>query len=356
VNARARMVLGFVLSAVLLYFIFARLGGEGGIVEAFPRLWGNIRDANHWMLLLAVVVVTCTFPLRARRWRTILDPIAPGLPLGMLWRATAIGFGVNNVFPARVGELARAYALTRETPKVGFSGSFASLAVDRMFDAIVLVLLLIIGAFGLPLARAGESGPPVATYITGALVLVALMLAGLYAVVIFPARIISLYELFARRVAPRFEARGRSMLLSFAAGLGVLRSPRRFAAVFAWTVLHWLVNAAAFWIAFRAFGINVPFTAALFVQGIVALGVSLPSTPGYLGIFQAAAIIGLQAFGVTEAQAAGWAFGYWAASYIPITAIGMFYFVRMGLSLATIRAAASGDPDPNVRPAPGVRA
>src|SRR5918912_383184 len=62
--------------------------------------------------------------------------------LGPLWRAVAVGMMVNNTVPARAGEVARAYALTREWPRVPFSASFASLAVDRLFDAIVLFGLM----------------------------------------------------------------------------------------------------------------------------------------------------------------------------------------------------------------------
>ena len=85
------------------------------------------------------------FPLRARRWRTILDPVAPKLPLGPLWRSMAIGMMVNNVVPLRAGEFARAFALTREVPAVSFSTALASLVVDRVFDAIVVLLLLAVG-------------------------------------------------------------------------------------------------------------------------------------------------------------------------------------------------------------------
>src|SRR4051812_12418445 len=83
---------------------------------------------------------TAIFALRARRWRTILEPVAGKLSFGPLWRATAIGMMVNNVVPARAGEIARAFALTREE-RVPFPTSLASLAVDRLFDAVVLLLL-----------------------------------------------------------------------------------------------------------------------------------------------------------------------------------------------------------------------
>src|SRR4029453_7341367 len=82
-------------------------------------------------------------PLGAIRWRIILGPVAPDVPIGPLWRAIAVGMMVNNVYPARLGEIARAYALTRETSRVSLTSAVASLAVDRVFDALTLMLLLV---------------------------------------------------------------------------------------------------------------------------------------------------------------------------------------------------------------------
>jgi uncharacterized protein (TIRG00374 family) len=150
---------------------------------------------------------------------------------------------------------------------------------------------------------------------------------------------ISLFELFARRVAPRIEARGRDILLAFASGLSVLRSPVRFLAVLWWTLLHWLLNALAFWIAFRAVGIVAPFSAALFLQGIIAFGVALPQAPGFFGMFETAARVGLGVFGISATSAVTWALAFHVLSFIPITLMGAVYFARMGISFSELNAA-----------------
>jgi uncharacterized protein (TIRG00374 family) len=256
----------------------------------------------------------------------------------MLWRATTIGAMVNNVVPARAGEFARAYALTRETPRVGFAGSLASLAVDRLFDAIVILSLMLLAmldpAFGRdasPTARAlATSGA-----LTGAVGL-GVVFVGLYALVFFPARLIGLFELFARRVAPRIEERGRAILQSFAEGLGVLRHPARFAAVLWWTVLHWALQAFSFWLGFEAVGLEVPFTAALLVQGLIAIGVALPAAPGFFGQFELAAKAGLALYAVGGDLAVSWAIGYHLLTFVPVTLIGAFYFARLGLRLGDV--------------------
>jgi uncharacterized protein (TIRG00374 family) len=333
-----RGALGLVLSAALLVWTLR------GVSVA--DVWGVLRGSNLTLFLLSTACATVIFPLRARRWRVILDPVAGHLPFGMLWRSTAVGMMVNNVVPARAGEIARAYALTRETSRVTFSASFASLAVDRLFDALVVLMLMVAAMFDprFP-GHTIIGGQPIARWAGLSAVAVAGLMGALYLIVFFPTWIISLYEVFVRRVAPRLEARGKEALLAFAAGLGVLRSPRRFATVFGWTLLHWLTNGAAFYIGFRAVGIDVPVSAAFFLQGLIAIGVAVPASPGFFGVFEALGRAGLAVYGVGNTLAVSWAIGYHVLSFIPITVLGSIYFVRLGLHFSELRqTTATSDP------------
>jgi glycosyltransferase 2 family protein len=329
--------LGILLSVALLWYAFHGI--------EWAQVGVEIRRANVWLLLLSAVAATGIFPLRARRWRTILDPVEPNLPFGPLWRATAIGMMVSNIVPARAGELARAYALSRDVRRVPFSTAFASLAVDRVFDAVI-VLMLMFGAMLLPSFPAGAASS-VARYAIGGVVFVVAVIVVLYLIVFLPERIISLFELLARRVAPPFEARGRAILVSFASGLSVLRSPRRFVTVFWWALLHWLLNALAFWIAFVAVGVPAPFGMALFTQGIIAIGVAVPSSPGFFGAFEAFAKLALGVYGISQTAALTWAMGFHLLSFIPITLIGAYYFARAGLTFAELSNAGTGGSPPN---------
>jgi uncharacterized protein (TIRG00374 family) len=326
-----KTALGIALSAGLLVWT---LRGESP-----SDIWAVISKSNVPLLVVAAVVATAVFPLRAIRWRVILEPVAPNLPVVQLWRATAVGMMVNNIYPARLGEIARAYALTRETNRVSLTSAVASLAVDRVFDALTLMLLLV-GAMLAPEFPRGitVAGEPVqraaALFAAGAVFL----FIALYVIVTFPQYLVRLYAAAVGRVAPRLVHRGSTIIHAFSEGLGVLRSPRRFAAVFFWALVHWLVNALAFWIGFKAVGIDVPFSAANFLQGIIAIGVALPSSPGFFGVFEAAAKVGLEVYGVTGGLAVSWAIGYHVLSFIPITVIGLYYFARLGLHFSDFKA------------------
>lgn len=323
-----RSTIGIALSAVLLWWTLRDV--------SLAVVWRELAQASVPLFLASTVCATLIFPLRAIRWRVILEPVAPGQPLGALWRSTAIGMMANNVLPARAGEIARAYALTKQT-KVPFATSIASLAVDRLFDMLVLLLLAVV-AFVDPAfpSEARIAGQTMGSLAQGSIVFVAALLAALYALAFFPSQIVRLFELFARRVSPTIEERGKAVLISFSSGLSVLRSPGRFTVVLAWTVAHWLLNAFAFWLGFKAVGISLPFSAALFLQTLIAVGVALPSAPGFFGFFEKLATVGLGIYGVGADRATSWAIGFHILSFIPITLIGLWYFTRLDIHLKEI--------------------
>jgi uncharacterized protein (TIRG00374 family) len=326
---RFRAALGVVLSAALIYWTLRGIS-PSEVARVLSR-------ADPLLFAAAIFCATAIFALRARRWRTILEPVAAKIPFGPLWRATAIGMMVNNVVPARAGEIARAYALTKEAP-VPFPTALASLAVDRLFDAIVLLLLAATALLDPALSNAQTlAGRSLGSFAAGAGMIVVVLLAGLYALVFFPRQLLRLFELFARRVSPAVEERGRAVLETFMRGLSVLRSPGRFAAVFGWTLAHWLLNALGFWLAFKAVGIGAPFSAALFLQAFIALGTAVPALPGFFGVFEYMAVQGLAVYGVSQQQAATWAIGYHLFSFIPITLIGAYYFARLGVRLRDLQ-------------------
>lgn len=330
-KGRLRSTLGIALSAVLLWWTLRDV--------SLTVVWSELQRSNLGLFLIAACLGTIIFPIRAARWRTILSPIAD-VPMGPLWRSTAIGMMVNNVIPARAGEIARAFALTRET-RIPFSSALASLAVDRVFDGLTVLLLAAVAMLdpAFP-SSATIAGQPLSSWAAGSGIIVIIAMGGLYSLVFFPAFLVRLFELFARKVAPAIEEKGRTALYSFSQGLSVLRNPGHFFAVLAWALLHWLVNALAFWVGMKAVGIDVPYSAVLFIQALIALGVAVPSAPGFFGLFEKLAVMSLALFAVGAPAATSWAIGYHILSFIPITVIGAFYFFRLGLHFREIQSSA----------------
>lgn len=319
-----RTALGVVLSALLLWYTM-----KGTSVSA---VWAVLSKSSMPLWIACMIFATAIFPLRARRWQALLAPVYGRLPFGSLWEATAIGMMATNILPLRAGEFARAFALSRAEPQVKFTAAFASVAVDRLFDGTVVLLLMLLAT----LDPAFPSQQPIgdhtlAFYLKPTAAFLGIVLTGLVLFVIMPDRVFAISDAIMRRVAPRFEPKVRGLLEGFVSGLHVLRSPKLLAEVFFWTVLHWLCNAFAFWLGFQALHLNAPLSAGLLIQGLVAIGVSIPSTPGFFGPFELAGKAGLAVYGVSSASAVGWVLGFHVLSFIPITIMGVWYLTRMKL-------------------------
>jgi len=316
-------VIGLVVSVALLAWVLHGISLDDIVAHA--------RRADPFLLVSAVVLATATFPIRTIRWLLILrDGDGRRLPWRPLWHATAIGFMANNLLPARAGEVARAYVARRQLP-VRFTTAFASIGVERVFDALVMLALmaLAIAAPSFP-AHTSVGGRSLSGLAVGAAALFGGLLVLALIVVHRPAPWLSLIGRLSRRLAHWADG--------IIAGLAVLKHPGRFAAVVLWSLVLWLVNAAAFAVCFRAFGLTIPLEAALLLQGIIGFGVAVPSTPGFVGVFEAATRITLAIYGVDATLAVSYALTYHITTFLPITLLGLWSLSRLHLRLGELRA------------------
>lgn len=323
-----KAAVGIAISAAALYFTFRRMELAGVMVE--------LRAADPLLLGASAAVVTFVFWVRAWRWRAILAPVRD-TAFRSRFAATTIGFMGNNLLPARVGEFLRAYALSR-TEGVSIVASLASLVVERLFDAVMVIGLLFLAMSlpDFPAVSAGE-GTRYAGYARGAGILVVVLIVLLLGLVFMPRQAVALVE----RIVLVFPDSVRrpivSALEAFLTGVGILRDPRLLLRATGWSVVLWLFNAVGFWIAFHAFGLPLPFTAALFFQSAIALAVSVPSGPAFVGVYHGAAVFVLaNMWGAPTAAAGAFAVGFHIAGFIPVTLIGLYFAWRMGLSVREV--------------------
>jgi uncharacterized protein (TIRG00374 family) len=322
-------LLGIGISAALLYWSFRG--------THWSDIVGYLRTANIWPVVLGVVTATTTFVLRLFRWRLLLRAEdGTALPPTPLWHALAMGFMANNVLPFRMGELVRTFAAARLT-RVRFTASLASVAVERLFDALTVILLMAVGLFvtGIPAGtKVGGVGINRIALVGGLVSVGGLIAGGL--VVAFPL----LAERVARALVPSQKIADKlvGIIEGIRLGLSALRSPGRIAAIIAWSFAVWLVNALSFYLMFGAFGITVDFAGALVMQGLIMFGVAVPAAPGYVGLFEAPIILVLGLYGLSSGLALTYALTYHITTFIPITLLGAWSVMRTGIGLGQLRS------------------
>lgn len=296
----------------------------------------HVAAAKPAPLLAAVVLATLTFPLRLIRWRLLLrGDRGQAYPAGPLWHAVALGFMANNVLPLRAGELVRAYAASR-LAGIRFATVLSSIAVERIFDGLTVVALLSLALLTPDLPASISVGGVSVAHVAqmgGVVGGVALLVAILFLTAPLAA------ERLVRRVLPwqRLADRIVGLIEEIRQGLIVLRTPARLLAVLFWSLVLWLGNALAFYVGFWSFDIPVSYAGALLLQGLLVLGISIPSTPGFFGPFEAVIVAVLGLYGVPRDLAFSYAIAYHLASFVPITLMGLWSLTRTPDGLRGLR-------------------
>lgn len=300
----------------------------------------HLRAAEPGSLVAAVVIATLTFPLRLVRWRLLFRRENGGAyPVAPLWHAIAVGFMANNLLPLRAGELVRSYTASR-LAGARFTAVLSSVAVERIFDAISIVALLTLALLSPDLPPSVTvGGTSVAQLARAAGVVAAAGLCVAIAIVAAPLAA----ERLVRRLAWSSRAADRivSLIEGIRQGLSVLRTPGRLAAVVFWSLVLWLVNALGFYVGFAAFHIPVSYLGALLMQGLLILGISIPSTPGFFGPFEAVIVAVLALYGVPHDVAFSYAIAFHVTSFIPITLLGLWSLTRIPGGFKGLRPIAS---------------
>jgi uncharacterized protein (TIRG00374 family) len=267
---------------------------------------------------------------RAIRWRYLFPPRTE--PPGLV-AANMIGYMANNVLPLRAGEFVRVYVAARHLRAArGRSAgeslwlAGATVVVERLLDSLTLVLIMAVLIFVIPVPRALEYAAAII------LALDAVAAGTLIALAVAPAPTRRVVARLTRRwpSLSRRAERGVDMVLL---GLEGVRCRAHLAPLLAWTVLIWVMGAIGAWFLLRAVHLDLALTAGWTVMAFVGFGISIPSAPGYVGVWHAAAVLGLAIFGVSQAVAVSYAVLYHASQFVPITLIGWLFLVREHVSL-----------------------
>jgi glycosyltransferase 2 family protein len=314
----AVMIFGLVASVVFLYF--ALRGIE------FHEIWATLKKTNPALAFVPLIFVACTVCLSSYKWSKIAGT---GVRFREALVAMLIGLFVNNVLPARLGEVAKGYVLSRKT-NLSLTYSLASVVLDRFFDLTGLLLLALLF---FPRAQLPHAVSRAIYGVISVLVLCILMI------------ILLSRETIANRLTRRLTRIERSFLsgigrriIEVQENLKRISSPLTIIYLVITAGCAWLCSSVALFSVILDLGIHsVSFKAMPFVTALLAFGVSMPSSPGYVGVYQFVLIYLLSIFGVPKYEGFAISVLYQASWYIPYTVVGFFLALREHVHLADIR-------------------
>jgi len=273
--------------------------------------------------------------VRTWRWQVLLNPLKR-IPQRQLFPVVCIGYMGNNVYPARAGEVLRS-VLLKQTDDVPISGSLATIVVERLFDGITILALVLLNFR--QLVQIAPDAEWMRRIQTGSILVGAiftLILLVFLAMVFLPEQTQAVSSWFINKLLPeKLRPKISGILDKFIDGLRVLRSPGQSLLVLALSMLVWIFEGGLYWGVMKALGLDLSFMSLLLIEGVVNLVLLIPAAPGGLGTFDAAAKFMLSLFGIPAEQALGYALILRVALWIPITALGAIFFVKEGYNLGT---------------------
>jgi uncharacterized protein (TIRG00374 family) len=254
--------------------------------------------------------------VRALRWRYLFAS-ATRPPYGPVFEATLLGQCFNNILPARAGEIARIVALHR-TAGTSRAETTSTVVVERLYDVLVLLGLLFVFVPWLPHVA----------WIHAAAVLAIVLFAATVASVVVLLRwgekpFLVLLRPLTRLGLPFLTLeRAEHAAASFVRGAASLRDPRLAAVALVLTAVSWIPLALSTWVLMIGFHLGLSVLAGLLVTIATGLSLVLPSSPGAVGVFEAAALVGLKAYGIDKADALSFAIVLHAVNFLPYVLAG----------------------------------
>jgi len=281
------LALSFGMLALCAYFVWPDELTRHQIGAAMHALdLGALAPYLAIYVALLVVMQLC----RSLRWNHLLAPIGARVPTGPLLAISAVGFLAILALPARLGELVRPGLLRKRG--ISATAALGTVAVERIVDGLLVSAFVFCACFALR----GPNAPSwmmVTAWLalgifTAAMVFLVFAMRWPRQTVVFCLRLTML-----PRFAPRVAAAIETKLLEMIRGLDVLRDRKNMLAFLVWSLVYWGANGAGVWVLARGFHLDLSLVGAYAVMGLVAVGISLPNSPGLMGQFQALTLLGL---------------------------------------------------------------
>jgi uncharacterized protein (TIRG00374 family) len=269
---------------------------------------GTAAKASRWQLLF--------YPVRSLRWLDLLS-------------AMMVGYLVNTVLPARLGELARVYLVSR-TGRAAPAHTLSTIVVERVLDSLTLLIFLVAVMPFLPVPDFIRRA--VLTLGLGGLLVFGVMLA----MALRADHGLALFSTPLRLAPIRYRAWLTAQLENALSGLEALRTPRVHLAAWGWSLLIWALLGGSIHMVMLAFHLRVPVATAILLVSILNLGMVIPSSPGYIGVYHFLAVQTLGPFGVTPSVAMSFAIILHLANFGSLSLGGLVCMVREGLSFSDL--------------------
>ena len=326
---------GILFSLGALYLAFKNI--------PFKQLIDYLVTINYLWTIPATFIIIVAFVLRVVRWRIILSA-SHRLEFMQAFHPLMIGFMLNCVLPARLGEIARP-VIIKKKHNIPFSTGITTVAAERLFDMLFMVCFLSLILATLPIDP--EFSYTYKSYVLNKFTLQALgrsmvglccmIVAILLLIIVDRTREFMLgviqrfpqwigkpdgrYNLFARKY---LSTPMEKLVLNVSAGFGLIKNPVKLLGCVGLTLSIWGLQILSYYaVALGCPGLHLSYIELSVIMIIICFFIALPSVPGFWGLWEAGGIFAMILFGVSGKEAGGFTLANHAIQIIPVIVIGV---------------------------------
>lgn len=298
---KKKLVAGILLGAVLVYLSVRGIN--------FQDVADGLKTIRYGYIIAVLITLLLMQALRSWRWGVILSPLEKIDQLS-LFSVTSVGLLAVVAIPARLGELARPYLIANKS-QIGMTAAVGTILVERVFDCLTVLFIFIFALFFTPL-------PP---WLIKAGVIFFLITLIIFCIMIFmimkrEVSLKALNSLF-QKLPEKYIVKLNHLFHHFIDGFKIISDVKLLLLLTFLSALIWLIDVAAIYFMFLAFGFTLPLAAPFVVMIILMIGIALPTAPGFIGNWHFSCILGLSLFGISKTDA--------------FTFSVIFHFISIGL-------------------------
>jgi glycosyltransferase 2 family protein len=296
---------------------------------SLAEAWQTLLNARLDYIGLALVSIALNTLAKAVRWQVLLGRPGRGVSLHKVFAALLVGQMLNTLYPGRLGEFSRAYSIGRLGP--GFTFTLGTVMLEKLLDLLSYALLFVILILLIPLPVWVSDPAYVLLFVVAAVPVI------VYLVIARRALVMAVFRRIITRLPRLLRDRLVGGLESALASLDILQERPGLIRLALWSMVVWGTAVLTNHLALLALGLRLPFTASLLVLVVLQAGITLPSIPGRIGVFQLACILSLALFGVDQAHALSYGILLHALVLGPSTLLGLTYFAGMNFKFRQVR-------------------
>jgi hypothetical protein len=316
-----KIFVGILLSIILVY-----LSVRGINISDTIDYFKNIQ----WLPVAAFIIIILFMQfLRSYRWGVILKPLQKIDQL-TLFSVTSVGFLAIAAIPARLGELARPYLISKKS-SVRFSSAFGTIIIERALDSLAVLFIMIIALFFVNLPSWMIKSAIIFLIIT------LIFISCIVALIWQRERSLNILNKLLNKLPSKLTLKIEKIIHHLIDGFAIITDIKMLLYLFFLSAFIWFIDVLAIYMLFLAFGFKLPVLASVVLMVILIAGIAIPAAPGYIGNWHFACILGLSIFGVAKPEAFSFALVYHFLSIVIVIVLGIVFLPFNKFSIADIK-------------------